>query len=155
MKPHTRKLLELEKTMSKQLTRLTIVLALLVHHAANADSMEHVIDQKNKSFSVNNITIGVGENIKFINSDSYFHNVYSLSETAQFDLGSYSKGDSRTITFDKVGTVIAQCAIHPKMRVEISVEEIVGTNTETNTEANTDIKAKELVEEKIVEKTED
>ena len=155
MKPHTRKLLELEKTMRKQLTRLTIVLALLMPYAANADSMEHVIDQKNKSFSVKTITIGVGENIKFINSDSYFHNVYSLSDTAQFDLGSYPKGDSRTIKFDKVGTVIAQCAIHPRMRVEISVEEIAGTHTEAHTEAHTDIKAKELAEEKIVVKTED
>ncbi len=83
----------------------------------------HVIDQKNKTFSHDSITINVGDEVEFVNSDSYFHNVYSLSESAQFDLGSYPKGQSRSITFDKPGEVTARCAIHPQMKLKIMVEE--------------------------------
>lgn len=93
------------------------------HKVQDSNHEEHVIDQLNKSFSESSITVNVGDKIKFVNSDSYFHNVYSLSEAAQFDLGSYPKGESRTVSFDKPGKIMAHCAIHPQMQLEITVED--------------------------------
>ena len=92
-------------------------------NVSNSGSEKYIIDQKNKAFSRTSITVGVGDKISFVNSDSYFHNVYSLSDTAQFDLGSYPKGESRTITLEKPGEVVARCAIHPQMELSITVEE--------------------------------
>jgi len=80
------------------------------------------VDQLNKQFSVPAITIKVGDSIRFVNSDSYYHNVYSLSEQATFDLGSYPKGKSRAVTFGRAGEVKAECAIHPQMILRITVE---------------------------------
>ena len=93
------------------------------NNGSTASSENYVIDQKNKAFSRDSITVEVGDTISFVNSDSYFHNVYSLSDTAQFDLGSYPKGDSRTITLEKPGEVVARCAIHPQMELAITVED--------------------------------
>ena len=87
-----------------------------------AYSEEYEIGQLNKEFTTKKMTIKVGDKINFVNQDDFFHNVFSLSDAAMFDLGSYPKGESRSITFEEKGTVEVECAIHPNMRVVIEVE---------------------------------
>lgn len=70
---------------------------------------------------VETINIKVGDAIRFRNEDPFFHNIFSLSETKMFDLGSFPKGDSRTVIFDKVGVVDLECAIHPEMQLKLEV----------------------------------
>lgn len=87
---------------------------------------EWEIGQSNKRFMVNGnkveaLTIKAGEAVRFRNEDPYFHNIFSLSETKMFDLGSFPKGDSRTVIFDKVGVVDLECAIHPEMQLKLEV----------------------------------
>lgn len=79
------------------------------------------VDQKDKQFSVPTLQIKVGDSVRFVNSDPYFHNVFSLSDAKTFDLGSYPQGQSRSIVFDKPGEVEVECAIHPTMKMKISV----------------------------------
>ncbi len=93
--------------------------ALLAAHAASA--AEHVVSQKNKSFSVKKLSLKVGDTIKFVNDDSFAHNVFSLSAPKSFDLGSFGNGASRTVTFDKPGKVEVECAVHPDMRLDVEV----------------------------------
>jgi len=81
------------------------------------------IGQKDKSFSVDQLTVKVGDTVKFTNDDPFFHNVFSLSPASTFDLGSYPQGESRTVKFDEAGEVHVECAIHPSMRMVIEVEE--------------------------------
>ena len=81
-----------------------------------------VVDQLDKNFSVEELTISVGDSVEFRNADPFFHNVYSLSDLKPFDLGSYPAGDSKTVLFDKVGEVEVECAIHPSMFMVITVE---------------------------------
>ena len=50
------------------------------------------ISQKDKSFSVDQLSVKVGDTVKFTNDDPFFHNVFSLSPTSTFDLGSYPQG---------------------------------------------------------------
>jgi len=83
---------------------------------------EHVVAQKNKSFSVKKLTIKVGDSVKFVNEDSFAHNVFSLSAPKSFDLGSFGNGGSKSITFDKPGKVEVECAVHPDMRLDIEVK---------------------------------
>ncbi len=83
---------------------------------------EFTVDQKDKQFSMSDLVIKVGDVVHFRNSDSFFHNVYSLSPLKIFDLGSYPKGQSKAVTFDKPGEIEVNCAIHPSMKIKIKVE---------------------------------
>jgi plastocyanin len=103
-------------------THIAATLALLAACAANATAAEeHVVSQKNKSFSQKTVKVKIGDSIKFVNDDAFAHNVFSLSDTKSFDLGTYSKGGTKSVTFDKAGTVEVECAIHPDMKMTVEV----------------------------------
>ena len=94
--------------------------ALIMAGAAWA-AQEHVVAQKNKSFSVKKLTVKVGDTVKFVNEDSFAHNIFSLSAAKSFDLGSFGNGGSKSVTFDKPGKVEVECAVHPDMRLDVEV----------------------------------
>ena len=80
------------------------------------------VGQKDKQFTKSSITVKVGDTVSFKNDDPFFHNVFSLSDAALFDLGSYPQGESKSVTFEEAGTVDVECAIHPSMQMKIIVE---------------------------------
>jgi len=91
------------------------------------NSAEITVDQQDKQFMqggqlVEKISINVGDKVHFKNQDPWFHNVFSLSDISTFDLGSYEKGKSKAVTFDKAGIAEVECAIHPSMFIEIEVK---------------------------------
>ena len=92
--------------------------SLLVH---GAHAAEHTVSQKGKAFSQPSIKVKAGESVRFVNDDAFSHNVFSLSETKSFDLGTYAKGAAKSVTFDKPGKVEVECAIHPDMRMTVEV----------------------------------
>ena len=62
-----------------------------------------------------------GTSVEFPNSDPVFHNVFSLSRAASFDLGRFPRGESRTLRFDTPGVVKVFCHIHSDMGAVILV----------------------------------
>jgi len=106
--------------MKKSFVRFLISLYIVVFAAA-AMAANQAVGQKNKQFTVSNMQIKVGETVDFRNDDPFFHNVFSLSLASTFDLGSYPAGESKSVTFDKPGTVEVMCAIHPTMFMTIEV----------------------------------
>ena len=96
------------------------VSALLTSVCSYAAEVE--VGQKNKEFTQSSVTISVGDSVKFTNNDDFFHNVFSLSDAKFFDLGSYPKGESKSVTFDQAGTVEVECAIHPNMKMVVEVK---------------------------------
>lgn len=106
------------KHYSHYITITSIALML----STSVSAGEVVIGQKNKAFTQTEISIKVGDGVKFTNEDPFSHNVYSLSEIKSFDLGSYPQGDSRTVVFDTPGTVEVGCAVHMDMALIIKVE---------------------------------
>lgn len=98
---------------------LAAVLAALL--SAVAWAAEHVVGQKNRAFSTNSLKVKVGDSVSFRNDDPFFHNIFSLSDTQSFDLGSYAQGQSRKVTFEKPGRIDVECAIHPEMKMVIEV----------------------------------
>lgn len=89
---------------------------------------EYEIGQQNKTFikegaHIENMSVKKGDNIRFRNMDPFFHNVFSLSEIKTFDLGSYPKDQFKVVTFDTVGSVEVECAIHPQMHLMIEVSQ--------------------------------
>jgi plastocyanin len=102
-------------------SRLLTLPLLLALSCAQA-SQEHVVAQKNKTFTVKKLSVKVGDSVKFVNEDSFAHNVFSLSAAKSFDLGSFGSGGSKTVTFDKPGKIEVECAVHPDMRLDIEVK---------------------------------
>jgi plastocyanin len=89
--------------------------------ALSASAADYSVSQTSKAFSVRHLKVKTGDTVNFVNNDPFFHNIYSLSETKTFDLGSYPKGQGRKVTFDQPGTVEVECAIHPSMKMTVEV----------------------------------
>ena len=90
--------------------------------SAHAFAGEQIVTQKGKAFSTKKLKIKVGDSVKFANEDPFSHNIFSLSPSKSFDLGSYPQGGSKSVTFDKPGMIEVECAIHPEMTLTIEVE---------------------------------
>lgn len=97
------------------------LLAMLSAAAAPGHAAEVVVTQKNKSFGTKTLKLKVGDSIKFLNEDSFAHNVFSLSPAKSFDTGTFGSAQARSVTFDKPGKVEVECAIHPDMRLDVEV----------------------------------
>src|SRR4051794_26297285 len=80
-----------------------------------------VIRQENEAFVPRVVAITRGSTIEFPNGDPFFHNVFSLSSAATFDLGRYPSGKSGSWRFTKPGLVKVYCHIHSHMSASILV----------------------------------
>jgi plastocyanin len=83
---------------------------------------DYVVAQKGKAFSMSTLNIKVGDKVAFRNEDPFAHNVFSLSDPMNFDLGSYPLGQSKTVVFSATGKYEIECAIHPEMKMIINVK---------------------------------
>ena len=73
------------------------------------------MSSRDKRFEPRVLPVPAGSSVAFPNFDKIFHNVFSLSETARFDLGLYRNGAARATTFGTPGVVRVYCNIHPQM----------------------------------------
>jgi plastocyanin len=79
------------------------------------------IMQKDEAFVPRVVAITRGSTVEFPNSDPFFHNVFSLSRGASFDLGRYPKGATKSRRFTSAGLVKVYCHIHSHMTASILV----------------------------------
>jgi len=77
--------------------------------------------QTHETFVPHVLAITRGSTVEFPNDDPIFHNVFSLSSAATFDLRRYPKGQSRSQQFPKAGIVKVYCNIHSHMSATILV----------------------------------
>jgi plastocyanin len=80
-----------------------------------------VLDQRQETFVPYLLPVLVGTTVSFPNNDPFYHNVFSLSKTARFDLGRYPMGRSKSVRFDRPGIVRVFCEIHSHMSAFILV----------------------------------
>ena len=73
------------------------------------------IVQKDEQFVPHVVAVTAGSVVEFPNQDPFFHNVFSLSKPATFDLGRFPPGSSRARTFSRPGLVKVYCEIHSHM----------------------------------------
>jgi plastocyanin len=88
-------------------------------NAATAPPIQ--IQQLDRRFSPDLAVIPAGSSVSFPNMDPIFHNIFSFSKAKTFDLGSYDKGQMRTVVFPKPGIVDVYCHLHPNMAATIVV----------------------------------
>jgi len=77
------------------------------------------ITQQNKSFTPHVLAVQVGTAVLFPNRDRFLHNVFSLHEGRQFDLGFYEAGSAKSVRFDRPGVSYLFCNIHPEMTAAV------------------------------------
>ncbi len=89
--------------------------------AAGDVSLE--IIQRDSIFQPSLVVVPVGGTVAFPNDDPFFHNVFSYSRAARFDLGRYPEGESKDVTLTEPGYVKVFCEIHDWMRAAVLVVE--------------------------------
>jgi plastocyanin len=82
----------------------------------------HSISQKNKAFSQPAVVVKPGEDVAFVNDDAVVHNVFSGTPGLTFNLKTQAPGTTAHVSFDKEGTADVRCAIHPTMKLTITVK---------------------------------
>jgi plastocyanin len=79
------------------------------------------ITQKGAMFSPHILPVVAGTTVEWPNNDEIFHNVFSISDAKQFDLGLYKHPEVKRVTFDKPGRIDVFCSIHAAMNCVILV----------------------------------
>ena len=80
-----------------------------------------VIRQREKQFDPPLTIVVRGATVDFPNDDKFFHNVFSVSRPARFDLGLYKSGTTKSVEMKHAGTVDVYCNIHPNMIARVKV----------------------------------
>lgn len=87
-----------------------------------AQAKEFTVTQKGQQFTPRTLTLKVGDEVVFVNDDTGTHNVFSESAGNAFDLKAQRPGSRTNVTFKAAGQVDVRCAIHPTMRLSVTVE---------------------------------
>lgn len=96
-------------------------LAMMVSTVAFADTTE--ITQADQTFSQAAVTLKAGDTIHFTNKDSVTHNIKILAADGDTDdKGLQKPGEVITQVFAKPGEYKVRCAIHPKMKMTVTVQ---------------------------------
>jgi plastocyanin len=82
---------------------------------------QRVMEQRGREFAPRVMAVSVGSTVSFPNFDTVFHNVFSTSDAAAFDLGLYKTGEAREVTFKKEGVIRLGCNLHANMAAWIVV----------------------------------
>lgn len=105
-----------------QYKRISLAAIVGMALAGPAIAADYTVVQKNKSFDKTELTISVGDTVRFANEDIHAHNVYSRSSANRFDVGLQNPGTWVEVFFATQGTIRVRCAIHPKMKMTITVK---------------------------------
>jgi plastocyanin len=94
-----------------------------VENAGSGAPARLAIGQRDTAFTPAVLVVDIGAEVEFPNRDPFFHNVFSYSGAARFDLGRYPRGESRSVRFDEAGVVKIYCEVHDFMRAVVHVVE--------------------------------
>jgi plastocyanin len=83
---------------------------------------EITVIQKGIAFQPTQITVRPGDTVVFVNQDGFGHNVFSESAGGAFDIGLQQPNQRTTVPFRRDGTFDVQCRIHPKMKLQVTVQ---------------------------------
>lgn len=88
---------------------------------ATAPAMRASIAQRDEAFVPRVVAVTRNSTVDFPNFDPFFHDVFSLSRNATFDLGRYPRGQTRERRFTQPGIVKVFCNIHSDMSAIVMV----------------------------------
>ncbi len=80
------------------------------------------VSQRDRQFSPDQLRVPRGAVVRILNDDKVTHHVYVDSPEMRFDSGEQPIGTTVELRFDQPGVFDVQCAIHPAMLLEVTVE---------------------------------
>jgi plastocyanin len=89
--------------------------------ATKGGPLQASIAQRDEQFVPHVVAVTAGSSVAFPNEDPFFHNVFSLSRGASFNLGRYPSGATRSRTVARPGIIKVFCEIHSHMSAVIRV----------------------------------
>ncbi|HUJ79839.1 MAG TPA: plastocyanin/azurin family copper-binding protein [Nitrospiria bacterium] len=96
---------------------------LVLGGAVVASANQLTVLQANTSFNVASLTIKSGDTVVFENKDNKTHNIQIVSADGNVDdKGLQKPGQDVTATLNSAGEYKVRCAIHPKMKMVITVK---------------------------------
>lgn len=87
---------------------------------SEAAAGQNAVTIQNFAFSPATLTVKAGSSVVWTNNDSAGHS--ATADGGSFDTGVLSTGQSKSITFSKLGTFKYHCSVHPNMHGTIIVE---------------------------------
>ncbi len=81
------------------------------------------IGQTGQRFSQSKLSVVRGQLVHFTNHDDVVHNISVFdADGIQFDEGLQNPGEIIAHDFDKIGTFVVRCGIHPQMKIKVTVD---------------------------------
>ena len=100
---------------------VTLPVVILIGLMSGAFVAKQTVGQRGRAFSRDIIVVKAGESLTFFNDDTVPHNIASISKGNEFNLGSQPPGASTDVVFTEAGEVEVFCAIHPRMKLTVTV----------------------------------
>jgi len=102
---------------------ITASFAVMALLASTAQAATLNVDQNNLKFSPNTLTVKAGDTVSYLNNDDVTHNINVIdAEGDPDDKGLQKPKQTITAKFDKPGEYQVRCAIHPKMKMTVTVQ---------------------------------
>ena len=101
----------------------SFAVAVLAGLSTGALAANLTVGQKGRVFAPDSMSIKKGATVTFVNDDTVPHNIFSTSKGNEFNLGSQSPGASTDVRFNEVGDTLIMCAIHPRMKLTLTITE--------------------------------
>lgn len=98
-----------------------VVMLTPIGRAAAVTPVNAVMDQVGSEFQPRLLVVTKGSRVRFPNSDTIRHQVYSFSAAKRFELPLYSGTPPSPVLFDQAGVVTLGCNIHDWMKGYIVV----------------------------------
>ncbi|HYC71569.1 MAG TPA: cupredoxin domain-containing protein [Opitutaceae bacterium] len=102
-------------------TQESVTRAVIARSSGGAGDI--VISQKDKAFAPGSVEVKVGQTIEIHNDDATVHNAYCQTGEFKYNSGPQQPGTRSRLTFATPGVYEVRCAIHPKMKLAVTVTE--------------------------------
>jgi plastocyanin len=99
---------------------LLLVAALTAPSVLAGDAV--TVSQHNRRFSPDTVRISRGSVVHIVNDDKVTHHIFVNAPEFKFDSGEQPVGTTVDVPFGSTGTFPVSCAIHPTMRLTVTVE---------------------------------
>lgn len=110
-------------TDDKRDALIVVYLEKVPGHAKASEKKVAKVSQRGSQFRPRAVVVTKGSRVDFPNEDKFFHNVFSVTEGNEFDLGMYRGGGTKSAVLEEAGEVEVFCNIHPDMEARVLVVE--------------------------------
>lgn len=110
------------RTRATEWLATTALAATAMLFASWSVAATQLVSQRNRSFQPAAVTIGAGHVLRILNDDGELLHHVQVTEGFRFDSGEQEPGRTIEIRFPGAGTYTVRCAIHPRMRLAVTVQ---------------------------------